>query len=287
MAEILQLVIFGIVLGSILTLGAVGLSLTYGILRFAHFAHGDLMTLGAYFALTLISSLHLPFLLALPVSAGVTVLVALVADKLVYKPLRRTQPVILLIASVGIALILRSAIQLIWGSDVQTYGQGIQLPYRIADITIKPDHILIVACSLSLVTAMHFFLQKTKIGKAMRAMSDNRDLAQVTGIDIDRIILWTWGISILLASVGGMLLALDTQLHPVMGWRLLLPVFAAAILGGIGKPYGAIAGGMVIGLAQELSTLVISPAYKPAVAFALMVVVLIVRPKGIFSGRSI
>ncbi|MEX0921146.1 MAG: branched-chain amino acid ABC transporter permease [Rhodovibrionaceae bacterium] len=287
MAEILQLLIFGVVLGSILALGAVGLSLVYGILRFAHFAHGDLMTLGAYFALTLIVSLQLPFFLALPVSAAATILVALLADKLVYRPLRRTQPVILLIASVGIALILRSAIQLIWGSRVHTYGQGIQMPYRIADITIKPDHILIVVGSIALITAMHFFLKNTKIGKAMRAMSDNRDLAQVTGIDTDRIILWTWGIGILLASCGGMFLALDTQLHPVIGWRLLLPIFAAAILGGIGRPYGAIAGGLVIGLAQELSTLAISPAYKPAVAFALMVVVLIVRPKGIFAGRSI
>jgi branched-chain amino acid transport system permease protein/neutral amino acid transport system permease protein len=290
MVEILQLIVFGLVLGSILTLGAIGLSLTYGILKFAHFAHGDFMTLGAYFALSLVATAHLPILVSLPVAALATVLVALVIDRLVYRRLRRTRPVILLIASVGIALILRSAVQLIWGPDVQVYSQGIQLPYVIplgdGAIRIKPDHLIIVGGAVVLVTAMHLFLQHTRVGKAMRAMSDNPDLARVTGIDTEKIVLWTWGIGISLAAVGGIFAGMDAQLHPVVGWRLLLPVFAAAILGGIGRPYGAIAGGLIIGLAQELSTLVISPNYKPAVSFGIMVLVLIFRPRGIFAGRS-
>lgn len=290
MAELVQLVVFGLVLGSILTLGAIGLSLTYGILKFAHFAHGDFMTLGAYFALSLVATAHLPILVSIPIAALATILVALVADRLIYRRLRRTRPVILLIASVGVALILRSAVQLVWGPNVQVYSPGIQLPYVIpfaeGAIRIKPDHLIIMGGALVLVSALHVFLQYTRIGKAMRAMSDNPDLARVTGIDTEKIVLWTWGIGIFLAAVGGIFAGMDAQLHPVVGWRLLLPVFAAAILGGIGRPYGAIAGGMTIGLAQELSTLVIDPSYKPAVSFAIMVLVLIVRPRGIFAGRS-
>lgn len=290
MAELLQLVLFGLVLGSILTLGAIGLSLTYGILKFAHFAHGDFLTLGAYFALSLIATAQLPILVSIPIAALATLLVALIADRLIYRRLRRTQPVILLIASVGVALILRSAVQIIWGPNVQVYVQGIQLPYVIpfgnGAIRIKPDHLVIMGGALVLVTSLHFFLQYTRVGKAMRAMSDNPDLARVTGIDTEKVVLWTWGIGIALAAVGGIFAGLDAQLHPNLGWQLLLPIFAAAILGGIGKPYGAIAGGMTIGLAQELSTLVIPPEYKPAVSFGIMVLVLIVRPRGIFAGSS-
>jgi len=133
---------------------------------------------------------------------------------------------------------------------------------------------------------LHLFLQKTKTGKAMRAMSDNADLAQVTGIEVNKVIIWTWVIGGGLAAAAGVFLGIDTRLHPVMGWRILLPVFAAAILGGIGRPYGAIVGGLIIGLAQEYSTVVISPPYKPAVAFALMVIMLIFKPTGLFAGRK-
>lgn len=286
MIELVQLIIFGVVLGSILALGAVGLSLTYGILRFANFAHGDVMTLGAYLALPLVAVIGLPPLLSFPIAAGLTVLCVLAIDRMVYRRLRRTAPVILLIASVGVALALRSLIQLIWGPDNQVYASGIQIPYRFGGLILKPDHLYIVLGAALLVAGVHFFLQYTRTGKAMRAMSDNPDLARVSGIDTEKIIVWTWILGGGLAAIAGMFLAFDTRLHPVAGWRLLLPVFAAAILGGIGRPYGAIAGGLIIGIAQELSTLVVSPAYKPAVAFAIMVAVLIVRPRGIFAGRS-
>jgi branched-chain amino acid transport system permease protein/neutral amino acid transport system permease protein len=154
-------------------------------------------------------------------------------------------------------------------------------------VGIKPDHLIIVGGAALLVVALHLFLQKTRTGKAMRAMSDNRDLAQVTGIRINSVIIWTWIIGGGLAAAAGIFLGMDTRLHPVMGWRILLPVFAAAILGGIGRPYGAIAGGLIIGLAQEYSTTVISPSYKPAVAFAIMVAMLIVKPTGLFSGKKV
>jgi len=162
---------------------------------------------------------------------------------------------------------------------------GIQMPYVIAGIRIKPDQITILIGTALLVTALHLFLQHTRTGKAMRAMADNVDLARITGIDTERVVLWTWVIAAILAAAAGVFYGMDTRLHPVMGFRILLDVFAAAILGGIGRPYGAIAGGMVIGIAEETSTLFLDPPYKAAVAFAILVVMLIFRPTGLFAGR--
>ncbi len=284
--EIIRLLIHGLVLGSILTLGAVGLSLQYGILRFANFAHGDVITLGAYFGLFAITASGVQAWAALPFAMLMTFLVALAIDQTLYKRLRSTQPIILLIASVGIAFMMRSAISLIWGPDNHVYQAGVQVPIRVGDVPIKPVWIMIVGGAAILVLALHLFLKHTKVGKAMRAMSDNRDLAQASGIAVERVIIWTWAISAALAAAAGVMLGMDTQLNPVMGWKLLLPIFAAAILGGIGKPYGAIAGGLTIGVVQEMSTLAIAPAYKPAIAFGLMVIILIWRPTGLFSGRS-
>lgn len=283
--DFLQLILYGVVSGCILALGAIGVSLTFGILRFANFAHGDLMTIGAYLAFSLVVSLGLPFWLGALLASGATALVAVLSDQLVFRHLRRRPPVILLISSFGMALIYRSLIQLIWGSDQRVYRQGIQPPLEFAGLNLKPDQLTIIGGAVLLMLGLHLFLQYTKTGKAMRAMADNVDLAKVTGIDTERIVIWTWGLGAVMAGAAGIFLGLDTQLNPVMGWRILLPIFSAAILGGIGSPYGAIAGGLVMGLAAELSTLVISPEYKAAVSFAILVIMLIVRPTGLFGGR--
>jgi len=256
----------------------------FGILRFAHFAHGDFMTVGAYLALLFVTSLELPVLAALPVAMVLTAGVAVAMDQVVYRRIRRVAPVILLISSFATALILRSLVQMIWGSSNQVYVSGIQLPWRFGPITLKPDHLIIFAAAVVLVVLVHLFLTRTRMGKAMRAMSDNMDLALVTGIPAERVIMWTWAVGGALAAAAGVFLAMDTRLHPNMGWTLLLPIFAATILGGIGRPYGAILGGFVIGCAMELSTLIIPGAYKPGVAFAIMVLTLIVRPQGIIRG---
>lgn len=284
MAEFFQLLVYGIVLGSIITLGAVGLSLLFGILRFPHFAHGDLMSVGAYLALLGVAGFGWPVWFAFVPALLGTVLVACAVDRTLYRPLRRTAPVILLISSVGVALILRSAIQVVWGADNHVYEAGIEMPLTFSGIRIKQDQIYIIVGALLLVAVLHFFLQHTKIGKAMRAVSDNMDLARVSGIDTERVIVWTWVIGGAMAGAAGIFLGIDTRVNPNMGWHLLLPLFAATILGGIGRPYGAILGGYVIGVATELSTAVLLPAYKPAVAFAVMVVLLIFRPWGLFSG---
>jgi branched-chain amino acid transport system permease protein/neutral amino acid transport system permease protein len=278
----LQLVLNGIVTGSILVLGAIGLTLTYGILRFANFAHGDIMTLGAYTALILVM-MNVPIIIAFPVAMAFTALVGILIDTILYRPLRKKGSIVLLISSVGVALLLRNIVQIIWGPQMRYYSTEIQIAYILPlGLRIKPDQVMIILTASAFIVLLHLFLKKTRTGKAMRAMADNSDLAQITGIDTDRIIMWTWGIGCALAAAAGILLGMEVQLRPFMGWDLLLPIFAAAILGGIGKPYGAMAGGIIIGLSQEISTAFISTAYKPAVSFVILILVLLVRPSGIF-----
>ena len=205
-------------------------------------------------------------------------------DQVIYRRLRSKDNVILLISSFGIALIIRAIIQIIWGPDNQVYANGIQMPYRFFDgnLRLKPDQLVILMTTIVLMIALHLFLQKSKTGKAMRATADNPELARLTGINTEQVIIWTWLLGGSLAAAAGIFLGLDTRLHSGMGWFLLLPIFAAAILGGIGHPYGAIVGGLIIGVVQEVSTLFIEPNYKPAIAFSVMVAMLIFKPTGLF-----
>src|SRR5690606_15900805 len=275
----------GLVLGGIIALGAIGVSLVFGILPFASVAHGDMMTVGAYLALVVVGPLALPMYVAFPLALAGTAGVVVAIDQVLFRRLRRTVPVILLISSFGVALILRSVIQLIWGPDNIVYSSGIQLPWRFAGLRIRPDHVTILLSTIALVVLLHLFLQRTRMGKAMRAMSDDPDLARITGINTERVVIWTWIIGGGLAAAAGIFLGMDTRLNPLLGWNLLLPVFAAALLGGIGRPYGAIAGGFIIGIATEVSTMYMEPVYKPAVAFALIVILLIIRPTGLMRGK--
>lgn len=285
--NLLQLTYNGIVLGSILALGAIGVSMVFGILRFANFAHGDLMTVGAYVALVFVEWLHWPVWLAAIPSLIITALVAVLLDQLFYRRLRRVAPVILLISSFASALMLRALVQIIWGPDNQVYERGISIPYRFAGIVITPDSVKVLIGGAIMVTAVHLFLSHTRMGKSMRAMSDNMDLALISGIPAKRVIFWTWMFTGVLAAVAGIMLAWDTRMLPTMGWDVLLPIFAAAILGGVGKPYGAILGGFVIGLAMDYSVILLPSAYKEVVAFAIMVIVLVVRPQGLLKGMSL
>jgi branched-chain amino acid transport system permease protein/neutral amino acid transport system permease protein len=301
-----ELLIYGIVLGSIISLGAIGLTLIYGIIRFANFAHGDLMSAGAYVALFITSGvlswLGIPdntfgpfsfgwrIIIAFPVSMLVVGGLAILLDRVLYEKLRLkgSGTVMLAISSLGAAFIIRMIILIIWGSDFLFYRHGIlrpalELPFGIK---VRPDQILIFFIVFFLIGILHLFLQKTKMGKAMRATADNMELAMISGIDTKRVIFWTWGIGGALAAAGGILYGIDVQLHPAMGWNFLIPLFAATILGTIGNMYGALVGGLIIGVSQQVSTAFLLPTYKPAVAFIIMILILLIRPKGIFGGDS-
>ena len=280
-------------IGSVYALGAVGISMIFGILRFAHFAHGDLITLGAYGVLAAIAIVPLQPLLLLPFGIALAIAAALLVDKIFYKPLRQLPTIYTVISSFGVALIFRSMLQLFWGSENQVFVAGVRQPLVLFEtFRISVLHVEVIIMTAVIAVLLHYFLSRSRTGRSMRAVADDAELAAVSGIDTEKIIRWTWIIGASLAAVAGVFAGLDTSAHPNLGWNLLMPMFAAAILGGIGKPMGAMAGGLVIGLAEELSSFnwigeaaLISPSYKTAVAFFIMVILLIFRPQGLFKGR--
>ncbi|MGB7205093.1 MAG: branched-chain amino acid ABC transporter permease [Anderseniella sp.] len=288
----------GLVLGSIYALGAIGITLTFGILRFANFAHGEIMTLGVYITWSLIyltglSAIWQIVLIIMPIAMMLTILCALAIDRVFYKPLRASPVIILVIASFGLMLMVRSVTQFSWGVQLKTILPGIQPRMNWLDfLNVSAKHIWIVVCAFLLMYAVHYMLTYTKTGKAMRAMSDSPELARLTGIDTERVVRATWIMGAGLACAAGVFLAIDTQVETMMGFNLLLPMFAAAILGGVGKPYGAMAGGLIIGIAEELSSYpwigdeaLLSPGYKQGIAFAIMILMLLWRPTGLFRGK--
>lgn len=323
-----NVIVAGVVLGSIYAVGAIGVTLIFGILRFAHFAHGDMMTMGAFIAFLLAMAatalgITTPIVptgfLVLPIAMILAAVIALGLDKGFYAPLRKrgARPVTMLIASIGVTLIIQGVIRLFFGSGTYSFfeteqKQLIRIPIPLEGVTrtinFTQPQILMVVCTAVAVLALHFFLTRSRLGKAMRAMSDNADLAQVSGINTKLVVRVTWIIAGSLAAMAGTMLALDVNLKPDLAFNIVLPIFAAAIVGGLGQSYGAIAGGFLIGFAETMAifnwsvllrpisgmipfevpaTLAIVPTeYKLTVAFVILVVVLLWRPTGIFKGAS-
>jgi branched-chain amino acid transport system permease protein/neutral amino acid transport system permease protein len=187
------------------------------------------------------------------------------------------------VASLGVAFSVRAIMLIIWGPDPRFYIPGIHRAQHYPfDIVLKTDQIFTFTVALAIAVLVYLLLFRTKLGKAMRALADNADLALISGINTDRIILWTWVIAGALMAIAGALLALQANLKPELGFQLLLPLFAAAILGGIGKPQGAFIGAMVVGVSQEVSVEFLSAGYKPGVAFAILILILLLRPRGLF-----
>lgn len=299
-AQLAQLLANGLVFSCIIILGAIGLSLVYSIADFANFAHGDLMTIGAFGAFVGASALSgvlpefvlfelpLSLYLGLLVGMAAAALVAIATERLVYRPLSDAGSIELLITSIGIALAYRAIIQIWFGSDQRTYevvreGQVEALDAALG-IAVTPRDLAVVALTAILVVGLHTLLQYTTLGRKMRATADNPDLARVSGIRTNEVVLAMWVIGGALAAAGGVFLGVDTLVRPRMGFDLLLVVFAAVILGGIGSVYGAMLGGFVIGMAHELTPAIpyVPIEYASGVAFALMIVILLVRPQGIF-----
>lgn len=295
------LVVNGLFLGAIIALGAIGLTLIYGILNFPNVAHGDYMTLGAYVALFLIHTVlpalgiegqglgpftfGYPLLIALPLAATAVALGAVALDMLVYRRLRdrRVNTAVIGMVSLGIAIAIRGLVQMIWTGETHQYPRESRQVFHLPmDVRVPPDSVFIATVTVILVAGVYVLLTKTKMGKAMRATADNPDLALVTGIDTQRVVWWTWAVAGGLAATAGVLLAVSqAQLLPIMGWKFLIPLFAAVTLGGIGNPYGVLVGALIIGVTSEVSTQWINPSYKPAVAFFIMIVMLLARPRGI------
>jgi neutral amino acid transport system permease protein len=283
----LQLIINGLAVGSVLALSAIGLTLTYGILRLSNFAHGDYMTLGAYLT-WLANTQGVNIWLSMLLGAMGTIGAMLLAEFFLWKPMRdrRVSSTTLIIISIGLALFLRNLILLVWGSSNQSYDLPVVRALQFGDLRIAYYRIVVIGLTVLAIAAIYFLLQNSKIGKAMRAVADNIDLARVSGINVEQVVLWTWIITGALTALSGGMYGLITAVRPNMGWFLIIPMFASVILGGIGNPYGAIAGALVIGLAQEMSVPLLGSEYKLGVALLIMVLILFVRPQGLFRGTA-
>ncbi len=288
----------GLVDASIIIPGAVGLSLIYGIRKFANFAHGELMTLGGYTAFMLNVQFAMPLYWGFLVAPIVLAVVGILLELQIFSKLDGRGPIYPLVASIGLSLFLQNLVAVIWGTGITSYRYAAPLDWTLlGGISLNPyKGALTIVLAIVFMVLVHVLLTYTTLGKAMRATSDNAELARATGIRTERVILWTWVVSSALAAVGGILIGLARDVRPTMGFDLLLVIFSAVILGGIGSAYGAMLGGLVIGLATDISIpylswlqqnagLVNGASYSQAIAFIIMVVVLLVRPEGILGTR--
>lgn len=293
MSELPQLLVNGLVTGSIIALGAIGLSLVYGVLGLINFAHGEYLTVGAFAAFAANITLGVHIVAAAGIAAAITAVYGVVIELALWAPLRRRGAGVLslFITSIGLALVMRHSLFLVWGARPRRYAVDVFGAYQLGPVRLSLTQLVVVGAALVVLPAVGVLLATTRLGKAMRALSDTRDLAAVTGIDVDRLSLHAWVLAGGLAGLAGVLQGLlQASFNPNTGFTLLLPIFAAVILGGIGSVFGALAGGLALGLAMEVSTWSalaggVPGVYKPVVAFAALILILLVRPTGVL-GRA-
>ena len=291
LGQVAQLLVDGVKFGVIIAICAIGLSLIFGTANLINFAHGELVTLGAVMAFYFNAAAGGPGIQLIPAALIAVVLGGLIGGGLergLWRPLRNrgTGRIQLFIISIGLSLLLRHIILIVYGSRPSPYADyGLQEAMRLGPVSITPRDLIVVVISILILIGVGLMLQRTRIGKAMRAVSDNRDLAEASGIDVSRVIVVVWVMGGMLASIGGVFFGLVEVVSWDMGFNLLLFMFAGVILGGLGTAYGAMVGSLIIGLIAQLSTLYFSVELQFAWALAVLVLVLLIRPQGIF-GRA-
>ena len=282
--EVAQATVNGIIAGNYYALGAVGLTLIFGVLRLVNFAHGEFLTLGAYMMLVF-SSFGLPLVLAAALGAVAVAVFGVGLELSVWRPIRRrgVGELQLLLFALGLAFFMRNAIAFVAGSEDRQTGADVTASWHIGNVIIGRTEAIVTVLGILVIVLVAIALKATSLGKQARALADSIQLAETTGIDTDRIVVVTWAVSGGLAGLAGIFYALPAgTVNPNLGFSLILSIFAAVVVGGIGNAYGALAGGMLIGLTQEWATLVIEPSVKVAVGFAMLILVLLVRPEGLF-----
>jgi branched-chain amino acid transport system permease protein len=286
MPPIAQYLWNGLVTGGILALPAVAFSLLWKLLRFPNFAVSTYLTVGAFAAFAVNHGAGWPIGWAWLFALAVTGLVAWGADRVAFRPMRERRPFALAIASIGVAFVLENLVRFAWGNDYRSYDVPVTRAVVWHGLRIGQEQLAILAATVALLGAVQLALHRTRLGIAMRAAADNPFLARVKGLPTERIAgLATLGGGAL-AGGAGVFLGLDTTIDPLLGTGLIIAVFAAAILGGIGSAPGALLGALVVGVAEEMSTMAIPPTYKSAVGFFIMLLVLLVRPRGLFGARA-
>ena len=280
--QYLQYILNGIISGGMLALPAVAFSLLYGILRFPNFAIGTYITAGGFIAYAANVTLNLPIPIAFVIAMLLCGFLGLGVDQLAFRPMRQRRPLTLAIVSIGVSFILENIARFIWGNELKSYNLPVLRGMEVGGLRIGKEQLVILFVSLVFMVLVQCLLKFTRLGKAMRAVSDNAMLASVKGMDSEGIILRTSFLGAALTGAAGVMVGIDTAIDPLMGFKLILSIFAAAILGGIGSATTAVGGAFFVGLAEEISTIWLPATYKSAIGFGMIVLILLFRPAGLF-----
>jgi branched-chain amino acid transport system permease protein len=285
--DVAQVGLNGLSLGAIYALGAVGLTLVYAILRLVNFAHGDFLTFGAYMAYLVNVTWGLPLILGVFFAMATTALLGIFLERVMWGPMRTRGAGVLqlILMSIGLALVIRYVIQYIWSTEIRFLDVNVTDTVNFLGLRIGQTKLIVIVVGVVVLVAIGLMLRYALLGKRMRALSDNLELAETAGIDTSRVILWTWIFAGGLAGLAGVMAAMTTDIRPELGFELLVIIFAAVVLGGIGDAFGALAAGLVLGVVIEWSTLVIDARWKTFVGFVILIIALVIRPQGIF-GKS-
>lgn len=298
----IQNLVDGVLVGSILSLGAIGLTMAMHMLRFANFSHAELLSIGAYCALVfdgIFKALYAPLAtavgplsltwalsLAIVISMAVTGASAVLIDRLVFRRVRaKGGELSMVFASFGVAMIIRNVLGLVFGLQSQLYSKDIVFAMVVSRdplLLVKPDQVFSLIAALIIMAVLHLVLSRTTFGYALRAVAENPSLAQVSGINLSKMTTLIWIIGGGLAAAAGVFYGLSNQINPVLGRDLVLPIFAATIVGGIGSIYGAVLGGFLVGIASNMALVILPSGYSPSVPFLIILVVLMIRPTGLF-----
>jgi branched-chain amino acid transport system permease protein len=282
--DVAQTGLNGLSLGAIYALGAVGLTLIYAILRLVNFAQGDFLTFGAYMAYLVNVTWGMPLILGIFFAMATTALLGIFLERVMWGPMRARGAGVLqlILMSLGLALVIRYVIQYIWSTEIRFLDVDVTSTVNLLGLQIGQTKLIVIVIGVVVLVATGLMLRYALLGKRMRALADNLELAETAGIDTSRVILWTWIFAGGLAGLAGVMAAEVTDIRPELGFTLLLPIFAAVLLGGIGDAFGALAGGLVLGVVIEWSTLLIDARWKTFVGFVILILVLLIRPQGIF-----
>ena len=284
--EVLQLIVHGLMAGTILAVPAIGLTAIFAVLRFTNFALASHMTIGAFAGFVANVTFGLPAVASLAFAFLIAGLVGVISDELVLKPFRRSGFITTAIGSIALTIALENLVRFIFGNQLRGYDLPIQRDWNISGIRISPQQIENFIVAVIVMGMLFAFLAFTRTGKSMRAVADNPMLAAIKGINANVVARLVSFVAMGLAGLGGMLIGLDTTIDPLIGFKTILQIFAAAVVGGLGSIPGAVVGALVVGVGEELSLLVLSPAYRTAVGFIAILIVLTFRPRGILGQRA-
>ena len=281
-----QLLVNGVIAGGTYALAAVGYSMVYGALKFINFAHGSIAMVGAYIAFVLVTMGNVPLVPAFLASMLLTASLGVMVERVAYRPLRRAPKLASLTTAIAVSFVLDATVMIVMGADIRTFSLTGLRSYQIGPIYITPVQGAIIVTSLVFMVGLYWLLTRTKLGKAIRAVADGISLAEVSGIDTNLIISAVFAIGSALAAASGALIGMDTNLQPTMGFIITVKAFAAVVLGGLGNVWGAVVGAFLIGIVENTGVWFIPPVWKDSIAYGILILVLFLRPSGIFGKKE-